>query len=143
MSNILKDGGLIRAIVGVLVLSAMADAQQAKPRSQVRVSDFPSVREYDPGYPIPYDPNNPYLALECINRQFDGVWTDIEGGSIMGIRYFSRAPMEEDYTDPNRKNHTPNIPHLTPGAAAVSMTLPNGKLMGGGNGIGANGNNEP
>src|SRR5580692_10881453 len=117
MSNLFKTGRPFTAMAGVLLVSALANAQQTKPPTQVRVNDFPSVRGYDPGYPIPYDPSNPYLALEYINQQFDGVWTDVDGGSIMGIKYFSRAPMEEDYTDPKRKNPTPNTPHLTPGAA--------------------------
>jgi len=119
MSNLFKDGWVVRTIAGVLVISAVAGAQQTKPPSQGRVNDFPSVRGYDPGYPIPYDPNNPYVALEYINEQFDGVWADIDGGNIDGIKYFSRAPLGEDYTDPNRKSPTANTPHLTPEAAKV------------------------
>jgi hypothetical protein len=50
--------------------------------AKVRANDFPSVRGYDPGYPIPYDPNDPYLALDYINDQFDGVWTDVYAGQL-------------------------------------------------------------
>ena len=106
--------------LGAGVLISAASAQQvtiAKTPSQPRPNDFPSVRGYDPGYPIPYDPNNPYLALAYVNDQFDGVWTDIDGGLLDIRKYFSRAPQAEDYTDPNRPNPTPNTPHLTAAAA--------------------------
>src|SRR5258708_6041238 len=99
MSNIMNGRTLLKTTVGGLLLSSMATAQQTKPPLQVRVNDFPSVRGYDPGYPIPYDPKNPYVALEYINQQFDGVWADIDGGNIDGIKYFSRAPLGEDYAD--------------------------------------------
>ncbi len=52
-------------LVGValsVALAATGAAQQAAPAakapSQVRINDFPSVRGYDPGYPIPYDPKD-------------------------------------------------------------------------------------
>jgi hypothetical protein len=111
-------------IVSALFLSAALSAQQKAP-SQIRVNDFPSVRGYDPGYPIPYSPDNPYLALEYVNEQFDGVWGDIDGGNFDVTKLLSRAPQAEDYTDPKRPNPTPNTPHLTPGAAKVfSMMRP-------------------
>jgi hypothetical protein len=122
MSNTLRRwlcGAIAGTLTGVSVIGSVASAQQAKLPSQVRVNDFPSVKGYDPGYAIPYDPADPWVALDYINEQFDGVWTDIDGGSITGLRYFSRAPEEEDYTDLNRQNPTPNTPILTPGAAAV------------------------
>jgi hypothetical protein len=111
-----------------LLNGPMARAQQAATSAQVRANDFPSVRGYDPGYPIPYDPKNPYVALEYINQQFDGVWTDIDGVNQNVRQYYSRAPMAEDYTDPNRPNPSPNTPHLTAAAAVVyrktlAMTL--------------------
>src|SRR5258708_6325412 len=111
MSNILNGRWLSRAVVvalmGVLAFSPPANAQQTKPPTQVRVNDFPSVGGYDPGYPIPYDPNDTYIALEYINEQFEGVWGDVDGGNLDVTKYFSRAPQAEDYTDPNRKNPTP------------------------------------
>src|SRR5271167_596063 len=106
MSNDVNGGWLGRAIVavipGVLVLGCIAAAQQARPPSQMRVNDFPSVKGYDPGYPIPYDPNDPYVALKYINEQFEGVWGDIDGGNFDVTKLLSRAPQAEDYTDPNR-----------------------------------------
>lgn len=107
------------AAVGFLICCAALNGQQTKSPSQVRVNDFPSVRGYDPGYSIPYDPNDPYVALRYINEQFDGVWGDIDGGNLDVTKFFSRAPQAEDYTDPNRPNPTPNTPHLTPAAAKV------------------------
>lgn len=119
---------IVAALLGVWANSSVAHAQQTKPPTQVRVNDFPSVRGYDPGYPIPYDPKDPYVALDYLNQQFDGVWTDIDGVNQTVRQYYSRAPFAEDYTDPNRPNPTPNSPHLTPQAAAVyrktlAMTL--------------------
>src|SRR5262249_32978408 len=106
-------------VLVAFAISPMAHAQQTKPSSQVRVNDFPSVKGYDPGYPIPYDPNDPYVALKYINEQFDGVWNDVDAGQLDVTKYFSLAPQAEDYTAPNRPNPTPNTPKLTPGAAAV------------------------
>lgn len=106
--------------LGLEIVASVTSAQQLpshKMPSQVRVNDFPSVRGYDPGYAIAYDPNDPYVALTYINDQFDGVWTDIDGGLLDIRKYFSRAPQAEDYTDPARPNPTPNSPHLTPAAA--------------------------
>jgi hypothetical protein len=119
-----RSGGWLCKLVfgvlfGVLVVNSTANAQRTQPAAQIRVNDFPSVRGYDPGYSIPYDPHNPYLALEYINQQFDGVWTDIDAGTLDIRKYFSRAPQAEDYTDPNRPNPTSNTPHLTPAAAKV------------------------
>jgi hypothetical protein len=126
MSNMLNGKWFFRAILGallgVLFVGSMANAQQqqaqqTKPPSQIRVNDFPSVRGYDPGYAIPYDPKDPYVALQYLNEQFDGVWGDVDSGNLDVTKYFSRAPQAEDYTDPDRPNPTPNTPHLTPAAA--------------------------
>jgi hypothetical protein len=123
MPNAVNGGWLGKAIVlvipGVMILGCIATAQQTRPPSQVRVNDFPSVKGYDPGHPIPYDPNDPYVALKYINEQFEGVWADIDGGNFDRTKLLSRAPQEEDYTDPNRPNPTPDSPHLTPAATAI------------------------
>ncbi len=113
----------ILATLGTLALVPLANSQAMKVPSQVRVNDFPSVRGYDPGYAIPYDPKDPYVALEYINEQFDGVWADIDGGVIDGIKYFSRAPLDEDYTDEKRPHPTPNTPKLTPAAGEVFRNM--------------------
>ena len=110
------------SLCGVLLLSSEAGAQTKAP-TQVRVNDFPSAWGYDPGYPIPYDPKDPYVALEYINEQFDGVWSDFDGGNFDVTKLLSRAPTGEDYTDENRPHPTPNTPHLTPEAAKVFKTL--------------------
>src|SRR5437879_8982162 len=91
MSNILNGGWFLKPGVGVLLamlaISPIALAQ-TKPPSQVRVNDFPSVKGYDPGYPIPYDPNDPYVALKYINEQFDGQWNDVDSGQLDVTKYF-------------------------------------------------------
>src|SRR6201999_4012087 len=108
---------IVTLICGMLGNASVANAQQTpNASSQVRNNDFPSVKGYDPGYPIPYDPKNPFLALEYLNDQFDGVWSDIDAGNLDIRKYFSRAPQAEDYTDESRKDPTPNTPHLTPAA---------------------------
>jgi hypothetical protein len=132
MRNILSGRWVSRTVVasvfGILAISPIGrhhlayagrPAQQTRPPTQVRTNDFPSVRGYDPGYPIPYDPNDPYVALEYLNQQFDGVWTDVDSGQLDVKKYFSHAPQAEDYSDENRKDRTPNSPHLTPEAAKV------------------------
>src|SRR5262249_54090671 len=111
-------------ILGMLLVIPYGCARQSS-SAQTRVNDFPSIRGYDPGYPIPYDPNDPYLALDYINEQFDGVWTDVDAGQLDVTKYFTHAPKEENYGDPNRPNPTPNSPKLTPEAAKVySKILP-------------------
>ena len=123
MSNILNGGWLSRPGFGVLLvvfaISVVSCAQQGKQPSQVRANDFPSIKGYDPGHPIPYDPNDPYVALKYVNDQFDGQWNDIDAGALDVSKYFSLAPQAEDYTDPNRENPTPNTPKLTPEAAEI------------------------
>ena len=69
---------------------------QGKAANQVRANDFPSVRGYDPGHPIPYDPNVPYVALDYINEQFDGVWNDVDAGQLDVTKYFTHAPKDEN-----------------------------------------------
>ena len=110
---------LTGALLVILAISPVANAQQTKPPSQVRANDFPSVKGYDPGFPIPYDPNDPHVALKYINDQFDGQWADIDAGQLDVKKYFSHAQQAEDYTDPNRPNPTPTTPKLTPEAAKV------------------------
>src|SRR5579862_1464595 len=110
---------VVGTVLGILTIIPMASAQQPKPPAQVRTNDFPSVRGYDPGYAIPYDSSDPYVALEYINEQFDGVWTDVDSAQLDVKKYFSHAPQAEDYSDENRKDKTPNTPHLTPEAAKV------------------------
>jgi hypothetical protein len=110
-------------VLTVLAILAVAASGQTKAPAQMRPNDFPSVRGYDPGYPIPYDPKDPYVALEYVNAQFDGVWSDIDGGNFDVTKLLSRAPQSEDYTDANRANPTPNTPHLTPEAGKVFRKL--------------------
>src|SRR5690348_13469949 len=124
MSNILNGGWLSKPVTGVFVARLTVSlatctrqgSQQGRANqpSQVRTIYFPSVKGYDPGYPIPYDPNDPYVALKYSNEQFDGQWNDIDAGQLDVTKYSTLAPQAEDYTDPNRPNPTPNTPKLTP-----------------------------
>jgi len=123
MSNSLKSGWLLSAVAATLLIAVIAASPMANAQTQTRVNDFPSVRGYNPGYHIAYDPKDPYIALEYLNWQFEGVWADIDGGNLDVTKYQSRAPQAEDYTDPNRPNPTPNIPKLTPNAAKVFSTI--------------------
>lgn len=121
MPNKMKRARLLAAVMIIVAVTATSPAAnaQAQKQRQNRVNDFPSVRGYDPGYDIAYDPTDPYIALEYLNWQFDGVWADIDSGNLDVRKYNSRAPQAEDYTDPNRPNPTPNTPKLTANAARV------------------------
>jgi hypothetical protein len=110
---------IIVMLLMVVAIFPLACTQQGKSASQARANDFPSVKGYDLGYPIPYDPNDPYVALDYINEQFDGVWNDVDAGQLDVTKYFTHAPKDENYGDPNRPNPTPNSPHLTPEATRV------------------------
>ena len=123
MSNSLKSGWLLGAVAATLLAAVIAGSPMASAQTQVRTNDFPSVRGYDPGYHIAYDPKDPYIALEYLNWQFDGVWVDIDVGNLDVTKYESRAPQAEDYTDAKRPNPTPNTPKLTPNAAKVFSTI--------------------
>src|ERR1700746_320806 len=103
--SVIEYRTMSKLLIGTLLVASMilsTACPQGKAANQVRANDFPSVRGYDPGYPIPYDPNDPYVALKYLNEQFDGVWADTDSGNLDVTKYFSRAPQDEDYTDPNR-----------------------------------------